>query len=63
MCCFPSDEPVGGPLDYFPVAAILRSVSALTAYHWVSAEPLKPWLGADLPILNTALPRSLRAAT
>ena len=29
----PADEPVGGSLDYFQWAAILRTVSALTAYH------------------------------
>src|SRR5207253_612196 len=37
----------------------LRSVSALTAYHWVYRETLKPWLIADLLILNDTLPRSL----
>ena len=26
----------------------LRSVSALTAYHWVYSENVKPWLVADL---------------
>src|SRR5499425_829030 len=31
----PAEEHVGGPLDYFQWAAILRSVSALTSYHWV----------------------------
>jgi uncharacterized alpha-E superfamily protein len=55
----PSHEKVGGPLDYFQWAAILRSVSALTAYHWVYRESLKPWLIADLLILNDQLPRSL----
>ena len=50
----PADEHVGGPLDYFQWAAILRSVSALTAYHWVYRESLKPWLVADLLILNDA---------
>ena len=34
----PPQEHVGGPLDYFQWAAILRSVSALTAYHWVYRE-------------------------
>ena len=34
----PENERVGGPLDYFQWAAILRSVSALTAYHWVYRE-------------------------
>jgi uncharacterized alpha-E superfamily protein len=55
----PAHEHVGGPLDYFQWAAILRSVSALTAYHWVYRESVKPWLIADLLILNDQLPRSL----
>ena len=55
----PEDEHVGGPLDYYQWAAILRTVSALTAYHWVYRESLKPWLIADLLILNQQMPRSL----
>ena len=55
----PDNERVGGPLDYFQWAAILRSVSALTAYHWVYRDSLKPWLVADLLILKDELPRSL----
>src|ERR1700674_49672 len=55
----PAHEHVGGPLDYFQWAAILRSVSALTSYHWVYRESLKPWLIADLLILNDEMPRSL----
>ena len=55
----PPKEHVGGPLDYFQWAAILRSVSALTSYHWVYRESLKPWLVADLLILNDQMPRSL----
>ena len=55
----PDDEHVGGPLDYYQWAAILRTVSALTAYHWVYRESLKPWLVADLLILNQQMPRSL----
>src|SRR5262249_57108575 len=39
--------------------SILRSLSALTGYHWVYRETLKPWLIADLLILNDSLPRSL----
>ena len=54
-----AQQHVGGPLDYFQWAAILRSVSALTAYHWVYRESLKPWLIADLLILNDEMPRSL----
>ncbi len=55
----PADEKVGGPLDYFQWAAILRSVSALTAYHWVYRENVKPWLVADLLMLRDEMPRSL----
>ena len=55
----PADERVGGPLDYFQWSAILRSVSALTAYHWVYRDSLKPWLIADLLILRDEMPRSL----
>jgi uncharacterized alpha-E superfamily protein len=55
----PETERVGGPLDYFQWAAILRSVSALTAYHWVYRDSIKPWLIADLLILKEEMPRSL----
>jgi uncharacterized alpha-E superfamily protein len=55
----PEIERVGGPLDYFQWASILRSVSALTSYHWVYRDSLKPWLIADLLILNDQMPRSL----
>src|SRR6187399_1572410 len=55
----PEEEHVGGPLDYYQWTSILRSVSALTAYHWVYRETLKPWLIADLLILNDQMPRSL----
>src|ERR1700678_3613769 len=55
----PEEEHVGGPLDYYQWTSILRSVSALTAYHWVYRETLKPWLIADLLILNDSLPRAL----
>jgi len=55
----PSTEAVGGPLDYFQWVAVLRSVSAATAYHWVYRDRVKPWLIADLLILKAAMPRSL----
>ena len=55
----PAHEPVGGPLDYYQWSAILRTVSALTAYHWVYRENVKPWLIADLLILKDEMPRSL----
>jgi uncharacterized alpha-E superfamily protein len=55
----PATERVGGSLDYFQWTTILREVSALTAYHWVYRESVKPWLVADLLILNRQMPRSL----
>ena len=50
----PEREQVGGGLDYFQWTTILREVSALTAYHWVYRDSVKPWLVADLLILNRA---------
>jgi len=55
----PEGASVGGGLDYFQWASILRSVSSLTAYRWVYHESLKPWLIADLLVLNEQMPRSL----
>ena len=55
----PESEPVGGGLDYFQWSTILREVSALTAYRWIYRESIKPWLVADLLILNRQMPRSL----
>ncbi|HUP24868.1 MAG TPA: alpha-E domain-containing protein, partial [Thermoanaerobaculia bacterium] len=55
----PERERVGGPLDYFQWASILRSVSALTSFHWVYRQSVQPGLVADLLILNRQMPRSL----
>ena len=55
----PEGEKVGGGLDYFQWTTLLREVSALTAYRWVYRESVKPWLVADLLILNRQMPRSL----
>jgi uncharacterized alpha-E superfamily protein len=59
----PRDEPVGGSLDYFQWTTILRTVSALTAYRHVYLDSVKPWLVADLLILNRRMPRSLAACS
>src|SRR3712207_8418504 len=48
----PATESVGGSLDYFQWTTILREVSALTAYHWIYRQSVKPRLVADLLILN-----------
>ena len=55
----PETESVGGSLDYFQWTAILRAVSAYTAYHWVYRTSVQPWLVADLLILQREMPRSL----
>jgi uncharacterized alpha-E superfamily protein len=55
----PEWEPVGGGLDYFQWSSILRAVSALTSYHWVYRENVRPWLVADFLILRPEQPRSL----
>jgi uncharacterized alpha-E superfamily protein len=55
----PETEAVGGSLDYFQWTTILREVSALTSYHWVYRQSIKPLLVADLLILNPQMPRSL----
>ena len=55
----PQGERVGGQLDYFQWTTLLREVSALTAYRWVYRDNVKPWLVADLLVLNRQMPRSL----
>ena len=55
----PRQELVGGSLDYFQWASLLRSVNALTSFHWVYRESLQPWLVADFLILRSEQPRSL----
>ncbi|MCE1238012.1 MAG: alpha-E domain-containing protein [Hyphomicrobiales bacterium] len=57
----PPEAHVGGGIDYFQWSAVLRAVSAQTSYHWVYRQSLKPWLVADLMILNSQMPRSLAA--
>lgn len=49
----------GGGFDYYQWSWILRSVSALTSYHWVYRENLKPHLVAEFLILKDVMPRSL----
>ena len=58
----PAREQVGGGLDHFQWTTILREVSALTAYHWVYRDSVRPWLVADLLILNPQMPRSLASS-
>jgi uncharacterized alpha-E superfamily protein len=55
----PSGEGIGGSVDYYQWATILRSVSALGSYHWVYRDSIKPWNVAELMILRPEMPRSL----
>ena len=55
----PDRPSLGGGFDYFQWSWILRSVSALTSYHWVYRENLKPHLVAEFLILKEEMPRSL----
>lgn len=55
----PNEEKVGGGLDYFQWASILRATSALTAYQWVFRDAVRPWRVAELLILRQELPRSI----
>src|SRR3546814_16143654 len=57
----PKGEDVGGALDHAQWTALLRSVSAVTAYRWMYRDGLQPWLVADLMILREEMPRSLAA--
>ena len=55
----PDKEPVGGSLDYFQWSSVLRSVNALSSFHWVYRQSIQPWLVADFLILRQEQPRSL----
>jgi len=55
----PNRPSVGGSFDYYQWSWILRSVSALTSYHWVYRDNLKPNLVAEFLILKAEMPRSL----
>jgi uncharacterized alpha-E superfamily protein len=57
----PSFEKVGGSLDYYQWAAILRAVSARRSYHVLYKGRVVPWQVAEMLILRPEMPRSLRA--
>ena len=57
----PSFEKVGGSIDYYQWAAILRSVSARRSYHVLYKGRVVPWQVAEMLILRPEMPRSLRA--
>ncbi len=57
----PSPHDVGGAVDYYQWAALLRSVSAFSAYRQVYRDSITPTRVIELLILNSDLPRSLMA--
>jgi len=57
----PSVEDVGGAVDYYQWAAVLRSVSAFESYRKVYRDVITPLRVAELMILRDDMPRSLHA--
>ncbi len=57
----PSLEDVGGAVDYYQWAAVLRSVSAFESYRKVYRDVITPLRVAELLILHEDMPRSLHA--
>ncbi|MEI7968439.1 MAG: alpha-E domain-containing protein [Betaproteobacteria bacterium] len=56
-----SAEEVGGAVDYYQWAAVLRSVSAFESYRKVYRDVITPLRVAELMILRDDMPRSLHA--
>jgi hypothetical protein len=52
---------VGGAVDYYQWAAVLRSVSAFESYRKVYRDVITPLRVADLLVLREDMPRSLHA--
>jgi uncharacterized alpha-E superfamily protein len=57
----PSVDDVGGAVDYYQWAAVLRSVSAFESYRKVYRDVITPLRVAELMILRVDMPRSLHA--
>src|SRR5918911_226973 len=57
----PSVADVGGALDYYKWAALLRSVSAFETYRIIYRDQIRPINVAELLILDRRMPRSLAA--
>jgi uncharacterized alpha-E superfamily protein len=55
----PGQDAASGSYAYYQWSSILRSVGALTSYHWVYRQNVKPELVADLMIRSAEMPRSL----
>src|ERR1700716_2748261 len=59
----PSVEDVGGAVDYYQWAAVLRSVSSFEAYRKVYRDVITPVKVAELLIFRHDMPRSLHACS
>jgi uncharacterized alpha-E superfamily protein len=57
----PKEDRIGGPIDQAQWTALLRSVSAETAYRWLYREGLSSRNVADMLIFRDVMPRSLSA--
>lgn len=57
----PSPRDVGGAVDYYQWAALLRSVSSFRIYRQIYRDVIKPMQVAELLILRADMPRSLHA--
>jgi uncharacterized alpha-E superfamily protein len=57
----PRIEDVGGALDYYQWAALLRSVSSFETYRIIYRDQIRPINVAELLILDRRMPRSLAA--
>lgn len=55
----PEVEYVGGAVDYYQWAALLRSLGALRAYRRIYKDSIAPWQVAELLILRGDVPRAL----
>lgn len=57
----PRIEDVGGALDYYQWAALLKSVSSFETYRTIYRDQVRPINVAELLILDRRMPRSLAA--
>ncbi|MGX1198751.1 alpha-E domain-containing protein [Parvibaculum sp. MBR-TMA-1.3b-4.2] len=55
----PEEAEVGGGIDYYQWASILRAVSGYRSYNSVYRQGLKPWLIVEFLTLREEMPRSL----
>ncbi|MEM1102999.1 MAG: alpha-E domain-containing protein [Pseudomonadota bacterium] len=55
----PSEERIGGSVDYYQWVSILRAANSLLSYQRYHKDGVKPWHVAEYLILNRESPRSL----